>query len=126
MGSDNILERAADKTDIWVEAAAGDFNLDARQEVYLANDKLAALLAPHKGGMLYELDVRTICHNTLATIARRPEAYHRKVLAGSPRYGDEAASIHDRVVFKQQGLDQRVQYDDHLRKSLLDHLYQHD
>ena len=33
------------------------------------------------------------------------------------------ASIHDRVVFKQDGLDRRLQYDRHLRKSLLDHFY---
>ncbi len=32
--------------------------------------------------MIYELDVRSICHNLLATLTRRPEAYHRKVLAG--------------------------------------------
>ena len=31
---------------------------------------------------MYELDVRSICHNLLATLARQPEAYHRKVLAG--------------------------------------------
>ncbi len=32
---------------------------------------------------MYELDVRSIRHNLLATLARRPEAYHRKVLAGA-------------------------------------------
>ncbi len=36
------------------------------------------------------------------------------------------ASIHDRVVFKQDDLDQRLQYDDHPRKSLLDHFYDND
>ena len=30
------------------------------------------------------------------------------------------------VVFKQEGLDQRLQYDDHPRKSLIDHFYDHD
>jgi alpha-amylase len=33
------------------------------------------------------------------------------------------ASIHDRVVFKQEGLDQRLHYDSHLRNSLIDHFY---
>ena len=69
------------------------------------------LLAPASGGMLYELDVRSICHNLLATLARRPEAYHRKVLAGASGGNGQVASIHDRVVFKQAGLDQRLQYD---------------
>ena len=36
------------------------------------------------------------------------------------------ASIHDRVVFKQADLDQRIQYDSHPRKSLLDLFYDND
>ena len=36
------------------------------------------------------------------------------------------ASIHERVVFKQPDLDQRLQYDDHLRKSLVDLFYDND
>src|SRR5215469_9164352 len=106
-----------------VEAVASDFNLDARQEVFLANDKLATLLSPYRGGMMYELDVRSICLNLLGTLARRPEAYHRKVLAGPSGGNGQVASIHDRVVFKQPGLDQRVQYDTFPRKSLLDHFF---
>ena len=48
------------RTTPWVEGIQGDFNLDARQEVQLANDKLLALIAPSRGGQVYELDVRTI------------------------------------------------------------------
>ncbi len=88
--------------------------------------KLVALLAPATGGQLYELDVRSICHNLLATLERRPEAYHRKVLNG-PSVGDgNVASIHDRVVFKQEGLDQRLQYDQHAPKSLIDRFLAND
>ena len=123
IAAENLLDRAADRTEPWVEATASDFNLDARQEVFLTNDKLAALLSPNRGGMLYELDVRSICLNLLATLARRPEAYHRKVLAGAAGSNGHVASIHDRVIFKQPGLDQRVQYDTFPRKSLLDHFY---
>ena len=35
-----------------------------------------------------------------------------------------AQSIHDRVVFKQEGLDRLLQYDAYLRKSLIDHFYE--
>ncbi|HEX4130893.1 MAG TPA: alpha-amylase/4-alpha-glucanotransferase domain-containing protein [Pirellulales bacterium] len=126
IAADNLLNRAADRSDHWVEATAGDFNLDARQEIFLANDRLATLLSPYRGGQMYELDVRSICHNLLATLARRPEAYHRKVLAGAGGGGDAVASIHDRVVFKQPGLEERVQYDSYNRKSLLDHFYDND
>jgi alpha-amylase len=123
IAADNLLNQAAGRTGPWVEALAADFNLDARQEVQLANDKLLALVAPSRGGQLYELDVRAIGLNLLATLTRRPEAYHRKVLAGVQAGADAAASIHDRVVFKQEGLDRRIQYDNYPRKSLLDHFF---
>jgi alpha-amylase len=62
IAADNLLDRAARRYEPWVEALAGDFNLDARQEVFLANDRLVALLRPHAGGLLYDFDVRSICH----------------------------------------------------------------
>lgn len=121
--ADNYLDQVSGRDEPWVEATVSDYNLDARQEVRLASDKLVALLAPAGGGHLYELDVRSIRHNLLASLARRPEAYHRNVLAGPGQGLGHVASIHDRVVFKQEGLDQRVQYDRHPRKSLIDHFY---
>ena len=58
--------------------------------------------AGRKAAQLYELDVRSICHNLLATLTRREEAYHHKVRAGESAADGDVASIHDRVVFKQQ------------------------
>ena len=81
------------------------------------------LPSPAQGGHLYELDVRSICHNLLATLTRREEAYHQKVRAGESGSNGDVASIHDRVVFKQAGLEQRLQYDRYERKSLVDHFY---
>ena len=126
IAADNLLDRAIGRPETWVEAAADDFNFDARQEVRLANDKMIAMLAPSRGGQMTELDVRRIQHNLLATLSRRPEAYHQKVMAGKHQNGDQVASIHERVVFKQPDLDQRLQYDDHLRKSLVDLFYDSD
>jgi alpha-amylase len=120
---DNLVDRALGRSGGFAEATVEDFNFDLRQEVRLASDKLICLFSPAAGGQMYELDVRTICHNLLATLARRPEAYHKKVLAGGRHNAAEVASIHDRVVFKQAGLDQRVVYDRQPRKSLLDHFY---
>ncbi len=126
IAADNALEQINKDRDAWVEATVDDYNLDARPEVRLASDQLVCLLAPAAGGQIYELDVRAICHNLQATLARRPEPYHRKVLAGNQNGNSEVASIHDRVVCKQEGLDQRLQYDRHLRKSLIDHFYELD
>jgi alpha-amylase len=126
IAAEKLLDQAAGLTEPRVEAEVDDFNFDARQEVRLANDRLVALLAPAAGGQLYELDVRSICHNLLATITRRPEAYHRRVLAGAAQGNANCASIHDRVVFKQEGLEQRLKYDARPRKSLIDHFYNND
>ena len=60
IAADNLLDRAAGRPETWVEATADDFNFDARQEVRLANDQLMALIAPSRGGQIYELDVRRI------------------------------------------------------------------
>ena len=101
---------------------ADDYNFDGRQEVQLDQRQACG---PDRAGprrQLYELDVRSICHNLLATLTRRPEAYHRKVLAGTDGRND-VASVSDRVVFKQEGLDERLQYDEQPRKSLIDHFY---
>jgi 4-alpha-glucanotransferase len=107
----------------WVEAEADDFNFDGRPEVRLSSDQLTAWFSPHQGGHLYELDVRAIGHNLLATMQRRPEAYHQKVLAGPSNSGEQCESIHDRVVFKQEGLQERLQYDPRGRKSLMDYFF---
>ncbi len=123
IASENLLDQAIGKTGGFVEATVDDYNFDLRQEVRLASDKLICLLAPSSGGQMYELDVRTICHNLLATLTRRPEAYHKKVLGGANNGNANVASIHDRVVFKQAGLEQRLQYDKTTRKSLLDHFF---
>ncbi|MBN2580161.1 MAG: DUF1926 domain-containing protein [Pirellulales bacterium] len=126
IAAEGLLEKAAGRPEVWVEAAADDYNFDGRQEVRLANDRLSVLLAPCRGGQIYELDVRAIEHNLLATLARRPEAYHAKVLAGRQHNHDAVASIHEMVTFKQPDLDQRLQYDDHARKSLIDLFYDAD
>lgn len=120
--ADTLLDKVSDSGKV-VQATADDFNFDGLQEIRLSNDRLCAWLAPGRGGRLYELDVRDIGHNLLATLQRRPENYHRKVLHGPSAEGEDVASIHDRVVFKQADLDQRLHYDQYARKSLMDHFF---
>ncbi len=121
LDAETILEKAMRDEPTWVEATDDDYNFDDRQEVRLANDKLVAWITGPGGGQIYELDIREIGHNLNATIQRRSELYHDKVQQGEPQTGDGAASIHDRVVFKQPDLDQRLFYDLRLRNSLIDH-----
>ena len=121
--ADTLIENASGRDKEWVEATSEDYDKDLKPEIRLANDQLIAYIAPARGGMMYELDVRAIQHNLLATMQRQPEVYHRKVMAGSSANKDAASSIHDRVVFKQEGLQNRLFYDCFPRKSMLDHFY---
>lgn len=122
IAADSLLDRAIPGTPP-IQAIADDYDFDGNHEVRVSNDKLCIWLAPSKGGRIYEFDVRDISHNLLATLRRRPESYHRKVLSGPTEPGGDVASIHDLVVFKQADLDQRLQYDAFDRKSLMDHFY---
>ena len=128
IAADTLLEQAAGRDGHWVEVSAGDFNLDARKEIRLASDRLVAFLSPARGGHLYELDIRSINHNLLATLNRRAEVYHEKVLQAGERQGHEgdgrAVSIHDLVAFKQPDLHKKLQYDAWPRKSCVDHFLQ--
>ncbi|GIW80487.1 MAG: alpha-amylase [Gemmatales bacterium] len=110
-------ERGPDYT----HAATADFNLDARHEIRLENNRFCAFVDPHHGGSIYELDLRTIQHNLLATLSRRHEAYH-EVILNRAELGRQQ-SIQGEVRFKQEGLDKALVYDAYLRKSLIDHFY---
>jgi len=108
-----------------VEAEARDFNLDTRPEVCLRNSALVAYLAPHAGGMLYELDLFAVAHNLLATLSRRPEAYHETIIraAAGARTESQVSKVVEGARFKQSGLERLLQYDRYQRKSLIDHFY---
>ena len=82
IAADTALEQLAGRSGRWVSIDAADYNLDARQEVKLASDRLVAYLSPARGGHIYELDIRSTRVNLLATLNRRPEAYHRESPTG--------------------------------------------
>jgi hypothetical protein len=127
--ADNQLDALEHGKGCWIEATCEDYNLDQCNEVRLANDQLIAYFAPASGGMLYELDVRAAKHNLLATMQRRSEPYHQKILNVMPSVEQDVqsvASIHDRVICKQPGLEGFLQTDLYQRKSFLEHFYDND
>lgn len=126
LAAECLVERYRHRGQAWVEVAEEDFDFDGFTEVRLANDHLVAWVSPQHGGRLYELDFRDLGHNLLATLQRRPESYHQQVRAGEGQKTDETSSIHDRVVFKQEGLEQWLQYDGRLTKSMVDHFWDPD
>ena len=126
IAADNLLDQLLGEAADQVRIEQDDYDFDARPEMQLVNNRLMALIDPADGGQMYELDVRSICHNLLATFTRRPEAYHRNVVARPQDGGSDCASIHDRVVFKQPGLERELRYDLEPRKSLIDHFFDND
>lgn len=129
IAADTAVEQLHGRPAKWVDVAAEDFNLDARKEVRLSGDRLVAYLAPARGGHLYELDVRSTQVNLLATLNRRPEPYHQKILeaAGAGGDVDDVAFLkHEGMRFKQANLDRMIAYDRWPRKSLVDHFLRPD
>ena len=127
IAADTLLERAAGRSGHGVDIQADDFNLDARKEIRLAGDRLVAYLAPGRGGHLYEVDLRAINTNLLATLNRRPEPYHDLIRQHAGQATNEAGGGVDPnggIRFKQPDLDQKLQYDAWPRKSLVDHFLQ--
>ena len=121
--ADRLLEKGMGRPDNWIEVTTEDYNFDGRPEIRLANEQIGTWISPVAGGSIYELDLLNIGHNLGASIQRRPELYHAKVLRGENENDDSAASIHDQVIFKQEGLDERLHYDQRLRANLIDHFW---
>ncbi len=128
IAADNALDDAQGQTGPRVALEVADLNLDARQEVRLENEAMIALVRPARGGHLYELDVRRIATNLMATLDRRPEPYHEAIREAARR-GDNGGSGLSAIdgtgplAIKQRGLEDLLVYDQHPRKALVDHFY---
>jgi len=125
--ADTLIEEANGRRGAWVHVEAEDFNCDARKELRLSSDRLVALMSPSRGGHLYELDLRPIQTNVLATLNRRFEPYHDKIKASAGQPVSATGGGVDPnggVCFKHPDLDQKLQYDRWPRKSLVDHFLQ--
>ena len=115
----------------WVEAEEVDFDLDGRPELLLSNAQLALGLIPHRGGHLFELDLRAgadaealprICFHLTNSLTRRPEAYHRNLTSQEqPHQDDEVKTIHEIVTLKEPDLGRKLRYDPYERESLVEH-----
>lgn len=104
-------------------AQIDDFNLDVHKELLLSSDHLTLLFAPDRGGQLYELDVREIGTNLLATLARRPEPYHPGAVNQNGAPSTTSADNDQRENSSESSPAITPIYDQHARKSLLDHFY---
>ena len=126
IAAENIADELIHGKGDWCDSQVVDYNFDRRSEVILSSPHLALTVVPHRGGHLAELDIRAKEFNPLSVLARRAEAYHRSVLEKQTQDAEQAegdvASIHDKIVFKTEGLDRMLQYDAYKREGLIDHV----
>lgn len=109
----------------WVDVEVADFDADGRDEIIIETKTLNLYFAPHTGGTLFELDYKPRAVNLLDTMTRRKEGYHSKLLSLNKNSKNDkesdVPSIHDLVVAKEPGLENKLKYDWYRRTSLIDH-----
>jgi alpha-amylase/alpha-mannosidase (GH57 family) len=120
-------ERALDEAEFpggaLPQVAGEDVNMDGVAELILRSPELTAVVSPHYGGALYELDYRPLDFNLLDTLAGRREGYHSAFeapITAQAKAGD-TPSIHDIARNVDENLKASLHYDWHNRYSLLDH-----
>jgi len=81
----------------------------------LRNERVTAIVEPMRGLCLTRLDSLPTFFCLSDVLARRREAYHRKLEQATPQVGGDHESIHDRVVAKEEGLSRLLVVDPHPR-----------
>ena len=102
-----------------------DYDGDGKQEVLSDGREFNLYLSPHEGGSIIEWDLRKKDFNLLSTMGRRPEGYHRDLLAKQGEAGDSPGdsgikSIHDHIKVKSAYTGGLPVYDTLPRSSLID------
>jgi 4-alpha-glucanotransferase len=126
-----------------VNITVEDFDCDGQNELLIEGPLMNIYLAPYDGGSLFEWDWKMAPFNVIDTLARRPEAYHQKLLHSRvlivPELdlknpldindqcwrseNCESTSAHDVVWAKEPGLGEMLHYDSWRRASLREHFF---
>ncbi|MCX5715901.1 MAG: DUF1926 domain-containing protein [Candidatus Omnitrophica bacterium] len=105
-----------------------DIDKDGTDDVIAENGSLAVCINPREGGSVAEIDYWDKSLNLVNTLARRPEAYHKKLQglnsgASAPVKTNGIASIHDAINVKEKNLNELLNYDWHRKTCFLDHFF---
>ncbi len=118
---ESLLDRAAPRP----EHVREDLDADGVEEIFFHSAALQGVVSLDGSASLREFDSYRLRHNFADVLARRPEAYRRKIQAGEAR-ADAAsgiASAHDRVSFKDTITSADLGLDDHLQALFRDTLF---
>jgi alpha-amylase len=106
-------------------AVEADLDADGAREVELAAPSMVLWVEPGRGGGVVSWDWREGAVNLVNVLTRRPEAYHRQLVAeaaGTDGHGGVETIHTPRVRVKEPGLAQLLAYDPYRRTSFLDHV----
>lgn len=120
--AENAADKAAQKAKNFSTLEVGDFDFDGHDEVTIANEKMRATFKPSIGGHLLEFSSPELGLDFIDTLARRREAYHRKIFKAADQPKAGVQSIHDITVMKEEGLEKLLQYDWFPRRSFMEHV----
>jgi len=113
-----IVEEAGRGSEVNIIVA--DINADTYEEVEVSCSELNLYISPRHGGSIFEIDFKPKAVNITNTLSRWYEGYHEKLKAAGDNAedGDGAKSIHGAVVMKEEGLAERLAFDNVRRSSL--------
>ncbi len=123
--AENCADELLLKKDKGCNLYMADYDGDGKQEVLSDGREFNLYLSPHEGGSIIEWDLRKKDFNLLSTMGRRPEGYHRDLLAKQGEAGDSPGdsgikSIHDHIKVKSAYTGGLPVYDTLPRSSLID------
>jgi alpha-amylase/alpha-mannosidase (GH57 family) len=109
------LEALLDQVKSRPERSQQDLDLDGKDELFLQNGTLQAVVRLDGSASICEFDAYRLAHNFGDTLARQTEYYHRKVHANQNQgySGEGIANPHERVSFKHEILPEDLATDPH-------------
>ncbi|MFO8058574.1 MAG: alpha-amylase/4-alpha-glucanotransferase domain-containing protein [bacterium] len=100
-----------------------DYNADGFPEIIVTSPHINAFIHPACGGAVRLIEYPPAHFELSNIMSRRPEHYHDKLKQAALEQGSESpATIHERVVKKEEGLENYLVYDRYPRMSFQEHL----
>lgn len=105
----------------WSETRLLDFYRSGGDAVIAESRDFFISIDPARGGIIRELDFKPENLNIINTLARRKEAYHRKIMERIGNRLTEPLAIQDAIKTIDKGIRRGIFYDRYLRACLIDH-----
>jgi len=125
INAEKISDKVNHLDDNWLDFKLFDFDRDSKPELLISSHTINLYFKPSYGGSLFEWDYKPESFNLTNVLARRVEAYHRKLKETEELFqrtnNHKPKSIHDIVNQKEKGLEAILHYDWYNRYSFLDH-----